>query len=103
MINFLDHTNIITLRSETRQNEEEVLKILHIRNTVHQFPDAFIDNLKIVKSYIPVANTSARIDILEHRSNPPAAEVVFHKEKEEDYKDPRVKSLKRWNFLDYLR
>jgi len=65
----------------TRQNEEEVLKILHIRNTVHQFPDAFTDNLKIVKSHIPAANTPARIDIPEHRSNPPAAEVAIPQRK----------------------
>ena len=46
------------------------------RNSVHQFPDVFTDNLKIIISHTPVAKTQARIDILEHRSNPPTAEVT---------------------------
>ena len=46
------------------------------RNSVHQSSDVFTDNLKIVISHIPAAKMSARIDIYEHRSNPPAAEVA---------------------------
>ena len=46
------------------------------RNSVHQSSDVFTDNLKIVKSHMPVAKTPVRIDIHEHRSNPPAAEVA---------------------------
>ena len=45
-------------------------------NFVHQSSDIFTDNLKIVRSHIPTAKTPARIDIHEHRSNPPAVEVA---------------------------
>ena len=41
-----------------------------------QFPDIFTDNLKIVRSHIPVAKTSARIDIHKYKSTPPTTEVV---------------------------
>ena len=46
------------------------------RNSVHQSSDLFTDNLKIVRSHIPIAKTPAKIDIHEHKSNPPAAEVT---------------------------
>ena len=46
------------------------------RNSVHQSSDVFTDNLKIVRSHIPAAKTPVRIDIHEHRNNPPAAEVA---------------------------
>ena len=46
------------------------------RNSVHQFLDTFTDNLKIVKSHILATKTPDRIDIHEHGSNPPAAEVA---------------------------
>ena len=46
------------------------------RNSVHQFSDVFTDKLKIVISHILAAKTSTRIDIHEHRSNPPASKVA---------------------------
>ena len=39
--------------------------IIHLQNLTNQLPNAFIDTKKVTKSYIPTANTPARIDVLE--------------------------------------
>ena len=39
--------------------------IIHLKNLANQLPDAFVDTKKVTKSHIPVANVSARVDIIE--------------------------------------
>ena len=51
------------LDSCTAQCDKEVQRITHLQNIVNQLPDAFTDTTKVTKSYIPTANTPARINI----------------------------------------
>ena len=60
----------------TSQCEDEILKILHLQNTVHLLPDKFTDNQKIIRSHVPAVNTPARIDIPKDGCNPPTAETA---------------------------
>ena len=52
------------LDPRTNQCELEVQRIIHFQNLANQLPDAFIDTKKVTKSYIPIANTLAWIDVL---------------------------------------
>ena len=52
------------LDSHTNQCELEVQRIIHLQNLANQLQDAFIDTKKVTKSYIPAANTPARIDVI---------------------------------------
>ncbi|KAM2191607.1 hypothetical protein ACFX1Q_027393 [Malus domestica] len=45
------------------QYENEVKMIAHLQSIANQMPDEFNDVSKVTKSYIPVANTPARIDV----------------------------------------
>jgi hypothetical protein len=47
----------------TNECELEVQRIIHLQSIANQLSDAFIDNKKIVKSHIPVANTPAKIEV----------------------------------------
>ena len=47
----------------TSQCDKEVQRITHLRKITSQLPDAFTDTAKVTKSYIPAANTPARINI----------------------------------------
>ena len=47
----------------TNQCELEVQRIIHLQNLANQLPNAFIDTKKVTKSYIPIANTLAWIDV----------------------------------------
>jgi hypothetical protein len=47
----------------TNQCELEVQRIIHLQSIVNQLPDPFSDNKKIIKSYIPTANTPAKIEV----------------------------------------
>ena len=47
----------------TKQCELEVQRIIHLQNLANQLPNAFIDTKKVTKSYIPIANTLAWIDV----------------------------------------
>ena len=47
----------------TNQCELELQRIIHLQNLANQLPDTFIDTKKVTKSYIPTANTAARIDV----------------------------------------
>ena len=40
-------------------------KIVHLQAIANQLPDAFTDTKRVAKSYIPTANTPARIEIPE--------------------------------------
>ena len=51
------------LDPRTNQCELEVQRIIHLKNLANQLPDAFIDTKKVTNSYIPTANTPARIDV----------------------------------------
>ena len=51
------------LDPHTNQCELEVQRIIHLQNLANQLQDAFIDTKKVTKSYIPVANTTAQIDV----------------------------------------
>ena len=51
------------LDPRTGQCDKEVHRITHLQKIVSQLPDAFIDTAKVTKSYIPTANTPARINI----------------------------------------
>ena len=51
------------LDSHTNQCELEVQRIIHLQNLANQLPNAFIDTKKVTKSYIPIANTLAWIDV----------------------------------------
>ena len=51
------------LDPHTNQCELEVQRIIHLQNLANQLPNAFIDTKKVTKSYIPTANTPARIDV----------------------------------------
>ena len=46
----------------TNQCELEVQKIIHLHSIANQLPNVFIDNKKIVKSYIPTVNTPVKIE-----------------------------------------
>ena len=48
---------------EQNQYELEVQRIIHLQSIANQLPDVFIDNMKIMKSHIPAANTPARIGV----------------------------------------
>ena len=50
----------------TNQCELEVQRIIHLQNLANQLPYAFIDTKKVIKSYIPAVNASARIDVKSH-------------------------------------
>ena len=52
------------LDSCTNQCELEVQRIIHLQGIANQLPDVFINNKKIVKSHILVANTLVRIEVL---------------------------------------
>ena len=65
----------------TRQCDEEILKIIHLQNTVHLLPDKFTDNPKVVRSHVPAVNTPARIDIPQDGCNPPAAGMTEPRKK----------------------
>ena len=71
-----DQKSLSLYDPRTNLCEDEILKILHIQNTVHLLPDKFTDNQKIVQSHVPAANTPARIDIPIDGCNPPAAELA---------------------------
>ena len=47
------------LDPRTNQCELEVQRIIHLQGIANQLSDVFTDNKKIVKSYIPAANTLA--------------------------------------------
>ena len=47
------------------QSELEVQRIIHLQNLANQLLDAFIDTKKVTKSHVPIANTPARIDVLD--------------------------------------
>ena len=47
------------------QSELKVQRIIHFQNLTNQLPDAFIDTKKVTKSYVPVVNTPARINVPE--------------------------------------
>ena len=51
------------LNPHTNQCELEVQMIIHLQNLANRLQDAFIDTKKVTKSYIPAANTPARIDV----------------------------------------
>ena len=51
------------LDPRTNQCELEVQRIIHLQGIANQLLDVFIDNKKIMKSHIPVANTPARIEV----------------------------------------
>ena len=51
------------LDPRTNQCEPEVQRIIHLQNLANQLLDAFINTKKVAKSYIPVANAPARIDV----------------------------------------
>ena len=51
------------LDPRTNQCELEVQRVIHLQNLESQLQDAFIDTKKVTKSYIPAANTLARIDV----------------------------------------
>ena len=51
------------LDPRTNQCELENQKIIHLQSIANQLPDAFTDTKNVTKSYIPVANTPARIDV----------------------------------------
>ena len=53
------------LDQRTNQCELEVQMIIHLQNLTNQLPDSFVDTKKVTKSYIPVANVPARVDITE--------------------------------------
>ena len=52
------------LDPRTSQCELKIQRIIHLQNLANHLPNAFIDTKKVTKSYILVANTPARIDIL---------------------------------------
>ena len=56
------------LDPHTKQCELEVQKIVHLQVIANQLPDAFINTKRVTKSYIPVANALARIEIPEIKS-----------------------------------
>jgi hypothetical protein len=56
MLSHFDH--------RTNECELEVQRIIHLQSIVNQLPDTFTDNKKIVKSYIPSANTPVKIEVL---------------------------------------
>ena len=47
----------------TTQCDKEVKRITHLQKIASQLPDGFTDTAKVTKSYIPAANTLARINI----------------------------------------
>ena len=47
----------------TAQCDKEVQRITHLQKIVSQLPDAFTNTARVTKSYIPAANTLARINI----------------------------------------
>ena len=51
------------LDSRTNQCEQEVQRIIHLKNLANQLLDEFIDTKKVTKSYIPATNTPAWIDV----------------------------------------
>ena len=51
------------LDPSTAQCDKEVQRITHLQKMVNQLPNAFTDTTKVTKSYIPAANTPARINI----------------------------------------
>ena len=51
------------LDPRTAQCDNEVQRITHLPKIASQLPYAFTDIAKVTKSYIPVANTLARINI----------------------------------------
>ena len=53
--------------SRTNQSELEVQRIIHLQNFTNQLLDAFTDTKKVTKSYVPAANTLARIDVPERQ------------------------------------
>ena len=55
------------LDPRTNQCELEVQRIIHLQNLANQLPDVFIYTKEVKKSYILVANTPTRIDVLIRR------------------------------------
>ncbi|KAJ9544551.1 LOW QUALITY PROTEIN: hypothetical protein OSB04_024258 [Centaurea solstitialis] len=51
------------LDPRTKQCEMEVQKIMHLQEIANQLPDAFTDTKRVTKSYIPVVNAPARVDV----------------------------------------
>ena len=51
------------LDSRTAQCDKDVQRITHLQKIANQLPDAFTNTAKVTKSYIPAANTLARINI----------------------------------------
>ena len=51
------------LDPRTTQCDKEVQRITHLQKIVSQLLDVFIDTAKVTKSYIPTANTPAKINI----------------------------------------
>ena len=51
------------LNPRTTQCDREVKRITHLQKIASQLSDAFTDTTKVTKSYIPTANTPARINI----------------------------------------
>ena len=51
------------LDPRTTQCDKEVQRITHLQKITSQLPDAFTNTAKVTKSYIPAANTPARINI----------------------------------------
>ena len=51
------------LNPRTNQCELEIQRVIHLQNLANQLLDAFINTKKVAKSYIPVANSPARIDV----------------------------------------
>ena len=56
-------TSMPHLDPRTAQCDKGVQRITHLQKIASQLPDAFTDIAKVTKSYIPAANTPARINI----------------------------------------
>jgi hypothetical protein len=50
--------------SHTNQCELEIQRIINLQSIANQLLDAYTDNMKIIKSHIPAANTPAKIEVL---------------------------------------
>ncbi|GJX81848.1 retrovirus-related pol polyprotein from transposon TNT 1-94 [Tanacetum coccineum] len=60
---------LLYLNPHTKQSETEVQKIMHMQEIVNQLPDAFTDPKRVTKSYIPVVNAPARVEIPDVKSD----------------------------------
>ncbi|GJR43791.1 disease resistance CC-NBS-LRR class family protein [Tanacetum coccineum] len=61
--------SLLYLDSHTKQSETKVQKIMHMQEITNQLPDAFTDTKRATKSYIPVVNAPARVEILDVKSD----------------------------------